>query len=122
MRVGVQNDFDVGKFETEFGKARLNSGHGHFKAGIEDDVSLWGGDEKGTDAGGADVVDVADDAEGFERGVPGVPVPAMPWRFLVCFLHQRRRRGNWFGERVLGKKRVQGLLAIGERHGKNSLS
>ena len=52
--VTVQNDFDVLYLESKFCHALANSGHGRFKAGMEQDVTLSRGDEKRTDAGSPD--------------------------------------------------------------------
>ena len=73
MRVAVQDDFDVREVETEFRHAVANARHGRFKPGIQEDVPLRRGDEKRTDAGRADVMNVADEAKRLERCVPRFP-------------------------------------------------
>ena len=50
-----------------------NARHGRYKPGIHEDVALRRGDEKRTDAGRADVMDVADEAKRLERRVPRFP-------------------------------------------------
>jgi len=73
MRVAVQDDFNVREAETEFGNALANARHCRFKPGIQKDMALRRGDEKRTDAGRADVMDVADEAKRRERRVSRLP-------------------------------------------------
>jgi hypothetical protein len=99
VRVAVQDDFDVREFEAEFRHAVADARHGRFKPGIHEDVPLRRGDEKRTDAGRADVMDVADEAKRRERRVPRLP-----------FLFDRRVFGGVlfgqgrFAQRDLGRE------------------
>jgi hypothetical protein len=73
--------------------------HGRFKPGIQEDVALRRGDEKRTDAGRADVMDVADEAKRLERRVPRLPFPLDRRVFGDVLFGQGR-----FGLRELGNE------------------
>ena len=70
MRVADENDFDVGKVKAEFFNAALNDGYGFFVVGIEQNEARRCGDQIGGQKVGADIIDVAGDAEGRQWLIP----------------------------------------------------
>src|ERR1044071_2825679 len=71
VRVAAEDVLDVGDFESELLDVRANHRRGLFEAAVEEEVTLRRGDEIRRDVGRSDVIDIADDAERFDRLVPG---------------------------------------------------
>lgn len=65
MRLGVQEDFDVLDVEAELRDACHDHWRGAGISAVEHDVAFRSGDEESRDIRGADVVEVAGDAERF---------------------------------------------------------
>src|SRR6202040_3647682 len=63
MRVADEEDFCVAEFEAELFDAGLEQRYVGFHIAVDQDVSLWGGDEIACEALAADIVEIAGDLE-----------------------------------------------------------
>ena len=72
VRVGMarQQDLDIGHLEAERLDRFLNQGNRALKAAVDENMPLGGGDQKGGQILGTDVVDIADDLVRREWLVP----------------------------------------------------
>src|SRR5208282_2571495 len=70
MRVAVQQKLDVLDREAELGDALFYDRRRFRKTAVQKNRAIGSPDEEGRDIGRADVVNVADDAEGFHGLVP----------------------------------------------------
>ena len=70
MRMRVEQLLDVGDLEAELLDVRLDLRVRLGQAGVDENMTLRRGDQERREARGADVVDVADDAERLGRFVP----------------------------------------------------
>src|ERR1700735_5221793 len=70
VRVAVQQDLDIFDREAEFRDALLDEPRGFGKSAIEQDGTLRGLDIERRNIGGADVINIANDAERLDGLVP----------------------------------------------------
>ena len=69
VSVTAENDFDVSEFEAELSNAVADLRDGRFVVGVDQNVTLGGGDEIATQVRSADEVNIADNLVGRERSV-----------------------------------------------------
>lgn len=73
MGVAVEQQADVFHLEAQRLDTRPDQRHGLLESTVDQDVAVGGGDQEGSDAAGAHVVEVAEDAEGLHRLIHGLP-------------------------------------------------
>src|SRR5271157_5677238 len=71
MSVAVEQELDVFDGEAQVGDALLDDGRGFGQAAIKKNRAVRSLNEERRHIGGADVIDIADDAEWLDRLVPG---------------------------------------------------
>ena len=70
VNVTVEEDLNIGELEAELCDIAFNLRRGFDEPAIEQDMSLVGGNEEGSYLRSAHVVEVAKDAERWDRFVP----------------------------------------------------